>query len=94
MDKEQKKMAKFLAGSVIDNLVKWKKINLTVDSQEAVKLATDIIYKLFHDEDVLNAKVREILKDHNKELQSSNADYNKMFNMIKRKLIEEQELDS
>ena len=93
MDKEQKGMAQFLAKSVLSKLAKRKKINLTVDEQEAVKLVTEIIYKDFHAEELLNEKVREILKEHNKELQSSNVDYKKMFNMIKRRLIEEQEID-
>lgn len=93
MDKEQKKMAQFLAKSVLSKLAKKKKINLTADEREAVKLVTEIIYKDFHSEELINEKVKKILKEHNKELQTSNVDYNKMFNMIKRKLMEEQEMD-
>ncbi|MBI5376779.1 MAG: DUF507 family protein [Candidatus Schekmanbacteria bacterium] len=93
MDKTQKNMAEFLARVVVTELVKKKKINLATDDQAVIKIVADIIYEDFHVEEELNEKVRQLLKEHNKELQSSNADYNKLFNMIKKKLIEEEELD-
>ncbi|MEC4674279.1 MAG: DUF507 family protein [Nitrospirota bacterium] len=40
-------------------------------------------------EDRLNAEVRELLKQYDAEFQSGRADYQKMFTMVKHKLVRE-----
>ena len=40
-------------------------------------------------EDRLNAEVREILKGYEKEIDQGNVDYQKMFQMVKQKLVRE-----
>ena len=54
--------------------------------QEALEKA--IIHELSL-EDRLNAEVRELLKQYDAEFQSGRADYQKMFMMVKQKLIRE-----
>ena len=40
-------------------------------------------------EDKLNDEVRELLKTHSKEMEQGSVNYNRMFQMVKKKLVDE-----
>lgn len=40
-------------------------------------------------EEKLNDEVREILKSHSKEIEQGSVNYNRMFQMVKKKLVDE-----
>jgi hypothetical protein len=56
----------------------------TVVQQVEAAITTEL-----HVEDRLNADVREMLKQFDREFSEGRADYQKMFTMVKKKLIKE-----
>ena len=62
--------------------VTGSKERLIVGLDKAITLELSI-------EDRLNAEVRELLKQYDAEFQSGRADYQKMFTMVKHKLVRE-----
>ena len=57
-----------------------------------VQLIEGAITQELQAEDRLNAEVREMLKQFDKEFAQGRADYQKMFSMVKQKLIKERGL--
>ena len=45
-----------------------------------------------HVEDQLNTEVRDMLKQYEREFSEGRADYQKMFSMVKKKLINERDI--
>ena len=78
-----------ITAGIIDQLqthglleVTGSKERLIVGLDKAITLELSI-------EDRLNAEVRELLKQYDAEFQSGRADYQKMFTMVKHKLVRE-----
>jgi hypothetical protein len=86
-----KQQVDHLAFSVAKNLLKD---NLVIsDARE--KLLNDvlaIIVKELEKEDLLDEKVKDILKDKLNEIRNSNIDYYEMFRMVKSKLAEQENI--
>jgi len=52
----------------------------------------DIIYEDMQREDKLDEEVKDIMERYKTELENGKLEYNKLFNMIKRRLIKERKL--
>jgi len=87
-----KERVKHLADSVASRLVQDGYITLSGDR----KLLTEgIIQAATHElsvEDRLNAEVRQLLKAYEQQIEQGQVDYQKMFTLIKQKLVRERGL--
>ena len=86
-----KQQIEHLAFYIVQRLLKEKL--LMVENRE--KIATDvqnIISSELEKEDILDEKVKEILKEKLNEIRNSNIDYYEMFRMIKNKLAEQENI--
>jgi len=93
MTNPQKQLAEFLAKTITTELVKKRKITLKTEESKLVEVIENLLFKDLQDEEEINAQVREILKEHSQQLTNANVDYNRMFNMVKKKLLEEKGLE-
>ena len=91
--KTQKQMADFLAKTIVTELVKRRKVIVKTEESKLIESIAEILLKDLQIEEEINSQVREILKEHSQKLTNANVDYNKMFNMIKRKIMEEKGLE-
>ncbi len=81
-----------IAGLVLQRL---KNRELILFKTEEVKVRARIEAAILADlraEEALDAEVESMIKAHSAELDSEGADYRKLFNMIKGKLVREREL--
>lgn len=77
---------------VVGNLKEKALIVYKADERAVHKRMVDAFLADLRAEDKLDDEVKEILSSHSKELDESNADYRKMFNMVKGKLARERGL--
>lgn len=75
-----------LKGLLSDNLI------ITEDKEKTVSEFERIIIEELSKEDILDDKVREILKNKLSEIRNTNIDYYEMFKMVKSKLAEKEEI--
>ena len=86
-----KQQIEHLAFYIVQQLLKEKL--LMVENRE--KMAADvqaIISTELEKEDLLDEKVKEILKEKLNEIRNSNIDYYEMFRMVKSKLAEQENI--
>ena len=86
-----KQQIEHLAFNIVKKLLKENL--LLVENRD--KIAVDvqnIISKELEKEDILDEKVKEILKEKLNEIRNSNIDYYEMFRMIKSKLAEQENI--
>ena len=86
-----KQQIEHLAFHIVQSLLKENL--LMVENRE--KITTDvqnIISTELEKEDVLDEKVKEILKEKLSEIRNSNIDYYEMFRMVKSKLAEQENI--
>ncbi len=67
-------------------------IIITEDKDKTVFEIENIITEELSKEDLLDDKVREILKEKLNEIRNTNIDYYEMFKMVKSKLAEQEEI--
>lgn len=67
-------------------------IIITEDKDKTVSEIENIITEELSKEDILDDKVREILKEKLNEIRNTNIDYYEMFKMVKSKLAEQEEI--
>ena len=91
--KTQKQMVDFLAKTIVTELVKRRKVILKTEESKLIENIAEILLKDLHLEEEINSQVREILKEHSQKLNNANVDYNRMFNLIKKKIMEEKGLE-
>lgn len=88
----RKEMIERISSRIVERLVKREVIE-TETSEEALR--TRIAHIIEEDllvEDRLNEEVKEILRDHQDEMDKDNVDYSRMFTMVKTKLARERNL--
>lgn len=78
-----------MALSVVDRLTAAGFLEIEGKSEEVVQQLESVIMSELQVEDRLNADVREMLKQFEREFSEGRADYQKMFTMVKQKLIKE-----
>jgi hypothetical protein len=88
----RRKMIEYAAQTVTDRLLEEEMLGLEGSSDE---LKTEIARLITEDllvEDRLNEEVKELLRAHQNEIDRGDVDYSRMFNMVKRKLVQERGL--
>ncbi len=65
---------------------------LTDDKEKTVSDVEMVITKELEKEDLLDEKVKDILKEKLPEIRNTNIDYYEMFKMVKSKLAEQEEI--
>jgi hypothetical protein len=81
-----------LAGSVVSRLQSQGMLELLGTRQGLVDGVDRAITEELSVEDRLNAEVRQLMKTYEAEIERGRVDYQKMFTMIKKKLVEERGL--
>lgn len=77
---------KVVKGLLSENMI------LTDDKEKMVIEVEAVISKELEKEDLLDEKVKDILKDKLNEIRNTNIDYYEMFKMVKSKLAEQEEI--
>ena len=78
-----------MAATVVERLQARGLLEIQGKPDPVVKHVEDAITTELHVEDRLNADVRDMLKQFDQEFAAGRADYQKMFSMVKQKLIKE-----
>ena len=81
-----------IAFSILQRLQSQKALEVTGSSDSLQRALEHAITEELSVEDRLNTEVRELLKRFEAEFQSGKADYQKMFTMVKQKLIKERSI--
>jgi hypothetical protein len=81
-----------LAESLVGRLVSNGHLDCVSTKQAVVQELERIITEELQVEDRLNAEVRQLMKAHETEIERGGVDYQKMFTMIKSKLVKERGL--
>ncbi len=78
-----------IAASVVERLSSNGMLQVQGKPEVVVQQLESAILSELQVEDRLNAEVREMLKQFDREFSEGRADYQKMFTMVKQKLIKE-----
>lgn len=81
-----------IAKKIVDDLLAKEFISSKVAAKELVSEAEKIIMDELMAEDRVNDEVREILKKYTGEIQKGRLDYRKMFELTKKKIVQERGL--
>lgn len=81
-----------IAKRIVDDLLEKELISSTAAVGELVSEADRIIMDELMIEDRLNDEVREILKKHTGEIEKGRLDYRKMFELTKKRIVQERGL--
>jgi hypothetical protein len=81
-----------MALTVVERLQARGLLEIKGKPEPVVKQLEEAIATELHVEDRLNADVRDMLKQFDREFAEGRADYQKMFSMVKQKLIKERGL--
>jgi len=87
--KLKKERVTLLASNIIEGLLKSGLIAASVPAEELVRKIENTITDDLMIEEKLNEEVREILKSHSKQLEKESVNYQRMFQMVKDKLVKE-----
>ena len=78
-----------ITSAIIDQLQSLSLLELSGSKERLTVALEKVITHELTIEDRLNMEVRELLKQYDAEFQAGRADYQKMFTMVKTKLIRE-----
>lgn len=81
-----------LSKTLADKLIEGKYIEIVIPKDQFIARIEHIIREELIIEDRLNQEVKGLLSAYEREIQRGDIDYNKMFSMIKSKLIKERGL--
>lgn len=90
--KLRKEMIDYLAKKTVDGLVEKKVLEIEDDERGVIEAIGGIITDDLRVEDDLNTEVKDMLEAMGEELDRSNVDYRKMFQMVKQKIARERGL--
>jgi uncharacterized protein len=90
--KLSKERIRNLAASLVGQLEARGHLEVTGGREGIVQVLDDAITDELSIEDRLNAEVRALMKQYDSEIERGGADYQKMFTMIKSKLVRERGL--
>jgi uncharacterized protein len=90
--KLSKERVRKLAHSVVGQLETKGHLEVTGSRDGFVQALDEVISDELSIEDRLNAEVRSLMKQYDSEIERGGADYQKMFSMIKSKLVRERGL--
>jgi len=78
-----------MAESVVAHLQQDGQLDVTGDRKAFVESLEQVITAELAIEDLLNTEVRQMLKAYEKQIEQGQVDYQRMFTMIKTKLVRE-----
>jgi uncharacterized protein len=84
-----KERVKHIAETLAARLVQEGHIALLTQHKALVEVLDHVVTEELSIEDRLNAEVRQVLKSYERQIESGQVDYQKMFTMIKQKLVRE-----
>jgi hypothetical protein len=84
-----KERVRHMAEALVTRLVQEDHLALTGTSKALVEALNQAVTDELSIEDRLNGEVRQLLKAYEREIESGQVDYQKMFTMIKQKLVRE-----
>ena len=87
--KFKKERVAILASNIIEGLSKSGLIVPSVPREGLIKMIENTITDDLMIEEKLNEEVREILKSHSKQLEKESVNYQRMFQMVKDKLVKD-----
>ncbi len=87
-----KERIRHVSSTVLDRLKSQQLFDVTGSQEKLVDALDKAITEELLVEDRLNAEVRKILKQYDAEFDSGRADYQKMFVMVKSKLVKERSI--
>jgi len=87
--KFKKERVAILASNIIEGLLKSGLIVPSIPREELIKKIDNTITGDLMIEEKLNEEVREILKNHSKQLEKESVNYQRMFQMVKDKLVKD-----
>ncbi len=88
----RKEMIARISGKVVDRLLRRETIEIGMSEEALRTRIASIIEEDLLIEDRLNEEVKDILRDHQDEMDKDNVDYSRMFTMVKTKLARERNL--
>jgi hypothetical protein len=78
-----------IARAIVQRLVAQRAIAVHVPEAELIAHVTALIERELAVEDQLNQEVRELLKQYQRQIDSGQVDYQRVFTMVKRQLAKE-----
>ena len=87
-----KEQIQSIASTAIERLQKQGLIDITGSRDTLTRSLDHVITEELAVEDRLNVEIREILKKFESDFEKGRADYQKMFKMVKQKLVQERGL--
>jgi uncharacterized protein len=88
----RREMIQYLAQAIARDLSATGCIQTLGDREKVEELVREVITEDLQVEDRLNDEVKELLRAFSNEFNKGEADYYKMFTMVKRKLVQERGL--
>jgi uncharacterized protein len=88
----RREMIQYLAQAIVRDLKDKGFIQMLADREKVEELLREVITEDLQVEDRLNDEVKELLRAFSNEFTRGEADYHKMFTMVKRKLVQERGL--
>jgi hypothetical protein len=85
-------MIHYLAQAIARDLSEKALIQIAGEREKVEELVRDVITEDLQVEDRLNDEVKELLRAFSNEFSRGEADYHRMFTMVKRKLVQERGL--
>jgi hypothetical protein len=86
------KCIRLLATAVVERLQEQGLLEVAGSKERLIDAVRKAITDELSVEDRLHAEIRALLKQYDAEFQSGRSDYQKMFTMVKNKLVKEREL--
>lgn len=87
--KFKKERVVILSTNIIEGLIKGGFIAQDIRKEDLINKIQNTITEELMIEDKLNEDVREILKSYSKQLEQESVNYQRMFQMVKDKLVKE-----
>ncbi len=88
----RKEMIERISAKVVERLLGRELVETEMPEAELVAKINRLIEEDLLVEDRLNDEVKEILRDHQDEMDHENVDYSRMFSMVKTRLARERNL--
>jgi uncharacterized protein len=81
-----------MAKKIVDNLIAKEMVSPKIPVEKLIDRAGAILLDELMVEDRLNNEVRELLKQHETDIERNRMDYRKLFELTKQKLVKERNL--
>lgn len=81
-----------LSKKILEELLKKGLVEMKEPKEKAAEALGELMLNEFMVEEKLNAEVREILKQHDSEIEKGRLDYRRLFEMTKKRLVMERNI--